>query len=105
MPRTKYDSVRDIGRIRANRNNGNGGYSPGTCVNCDKSMEKRSEKVVDTYDIHWTCYNANADPRENRLMSFINELEILLKKEQEENEAERKAYWEAYQAIIAEQKK
>jgi len=75
MPRTKYDAIRNIGELK-------GSYSAGVCIDCDKDMVARSEKVVDIYDIHFTCYNADADPRENRLMSLINELERLQLKAQ-----------------------
>lgn len=72
MPRTKYDVIRDIGKLR-------GSYSRGKCVDCGKEVKEGSEKVVKSYDICWGCYDSDADPAKNRLMSLINELERLTK--------------------------
>ena len=71
MPRTKYDVENDIGKIT-------GSYSRGKCLKCNKTIKEGSEKVVNSYDICWGCYDANADASKDRLMSLVNELEKLL---------------------------
>lgn len=48
MPRTKYDVIRDIGKLKAG-NSGVFSYKGGKCIKCDKSVS--GEKKVDIYDI------------------------------------------------------
>jgi len=74
MPRTKYDVIRDIGRIKA-AGSGVFSYKGNRCIKCEKSVS--GEIKVDIYDICFNCYDANADPAKDRLMSLINELERL----------------------------
>ena len=45
MPRDKYDVFKDIYKIKGTD------YTAGICINCDKKIPARSEKVVEGYDV------------------------------------------------------
>lgn len=81
MPRNRWDIEKDILQIRADRKGTNewgikdGSYSRGECVDCCKKIARGSQKVVNSYDICWDCYDADANPSKNYFMFLINELE------------------------------
>ena len=79
MPRDKSDVWRDIGLEKMERG-GTGSYSGGVCIVCDKTMKEGSEKVLDIYDIHYSCYYPDAVLKEkkDRLMELLNELERMI---------------------------